>query len=47
MTTETTAPMYYCTECFKGNLPQGLTCDRTPREGHRAMCLRCCDHNHG
>jgi hypothetical protein len=38
---------FYCTSCFKGNLPKGLTCDRLPRGDFKATCLRCCNHNHG
>lgn len=38
---------YYCKECFKGHLPVGQICGRLPIEGHRATCLRCCNHNHG
>jgi hypothetical protein len=38
---------FYCIVCFKGNLPIGQTCSRLGRDGHRATCLKCCNHNHG
>ncbi|MFE1425418.1 hypothetical protein ACFW6C_07600 [Streptomyces fungicidicus] len=34
-----------CTNCGKGDLPQGLMCDR--EAATKGTCLRCCPHNHG
>lgn len=45
--TATATPAYYCLECFTVDLPSSMFCDRLPREGYRATCLRCCTHNHG
>lgn len=38
---------FYCIFCFKTDLPIGMTCPRSQRGEHTAICLRCCDHNHG